>query len=82
MAEFLVEVYVARDDHPTARAIGQSVQADVAAVPGRSVRCLRSILVPEDETCLLLFEAPSAAAVDAAVRRAGLRPEHISVAES
>lgn len=82
MAEFLVEVYVVRGDHATAQAIERAANAGARCVIGRSVRCLRSILVPEDETCFLLYEAPSADAVDAAVRRAGLRPEHISVAAS
>jgi ubiquinone/menaquinone biosynthesis C-methylase UbiE len=46
------------------------------------VSCVRSIFVPQDETCFLLFEAPSADAVEEAVRRAGLRHEHISAAAS
>ena len=81
MADFLVEVYVAHDDHSTARDVVRAAQA-AADLPaeGPSVRCLRSIFVPEDETCFLLYEAHSADAVDTAVRRAGLRPEHISAA--
>ena len=83
MAEFLVEVYVARDDHRTAREIAAAARAvDGTPASGRSVRCLRSIFVPEDETCFLLFEAPSADAVGDAVRRAGLLPDHISAAVS
>ena len=39
-------------------------------------------LVPEDETCFLLFDAPSADLVAEAVHRAGLRHEHISAATS
>jgi hypothetical protein len=83
MAEFLVEVYVAHDDHSAAREIRRAAQA-AAGAPSveRPVRCLRSILVREDETCFLLYEAPSATAVADAVRRAGLTPEHISAAAS
>ena len=39
---------------------------------GTPVRFLRSIFVPEDETCFFLFEAPTAAAVRDAARRAQL----------
>jgi hypothetical protein len=83
MAEFLVEVYVAHHDHDAAREIRHAAQT--AAAPSaaqRTARCLGSILVPEDETCFLLYEAPSAAAVADDVRRAGLRPEHIAAAVS
>ncbi|WP_243057201.1 nickel-binding protein [Nocardioides sp. SR21] len=75
MAEFLVEVYVAHDDRSAAQRISRVAQADD---PTDGVRCLRSIFVPEDETCFLLYEAPSATTVADAVRRAGLEPEHIS----
>lgn len=80
MAEFLVEVYVAHDDRSAAQHIGRAVQA--AADPTDGAQCLRSIFVPEDETCFLLYEAPSAIAVADAVRRAGLVPEHISATAS
>ncbi len=49
---------------------------------GHPVRCVRSIFVPEDETCFLLYDAPSADLVAEAVQRAGLRHEHISAASS
>jgi hypothetical protein len=41
------------------------------------VRHLRSILVPEDETCFLLFDAPSSAAVRDALRRAAVPFERV-----
>lgn len=78
MAEFLVEVYVAPDDSRAAREIGRAVRESA----GCGVRCVRRILVPEDETCFLLYEGPSAEAVAAAVRRAGLTPDHVSAATS
>jgi hypothetical protein len=37
---------------------------------GTPVRFLRTVHVPEDDSCFLLFEAPSVAAVNEAVRRA------------
>jgi hypothetical protein len=39
---------------------------------GTPVRFLRSIFLPEDETCFFLFEAPTEAAVRDAAARAGL----------
>lgn len=84
MPEFLVELYVAHDDHQTAQQ--HAHRAERATVDmtreGRTLRCVRSIFVPQDETCFLLYEAPSVADVEEAVRRAGLRHEHISSASS
>jgi hypothetical protein len=42
---------------------------------GTPVRFLRSIFVPEDDTCFLLYEAPSARSVRQAAGRAGLVPK-------
>jgi hypothetical protein len=85
MAEFLVELYVTQDvDDRTARRLAD--RALSAAVDmtrdGSPVRCLGSIVVPDDETCLQLFEAPSVDVVRDAVHRAGLHCEHISAATS
>jgi ubiquinone/menaquinone biosynthesis C-methylase UbiE len=84
MPEFLVELYVAHGDHSAARLHAESAAKATADLTreGRPVSCLRSIFVPQDETCFLLFEAPSVRAVEEAVRRAGLRHEHISAAAS
>jgi ubiquinone/menaquinone biosynthesis C-methylase UbiE len=84
MAEYLVELYVAHGDHRAARQHAESAERAGADLTreGRPVRCVRSIFVPEDETCFLLYEATSADLVVEAVRRAGLRHEHISVATS
>lgn len=82
MAEYLVELYVAQGDHAAARhhvALAERAGADLTR-EGRAVRYLRSIFVPEDETCFLLYEADSADLVTEAVARAGLRLEHISAA--
>ena len=80
MPEFLVELYVAHDDSNAARLHAESAECVAAELTreGQPVSCVRSIFVPQDETCFLLFEAPSAVAVEDAVRRAGLRHEHIS----
>ena len=82
MPEFLVELYVARDDHTAARQ--QATRAQQAAceltLQGQPAQCVRSIYVPGDETCYLLYEALSADVVEDAVRRAGIRHAHISAA--
>ena len=46
----------------------------------RGVALLRSIVVPEDETCFLLFEAPDVEQVEHALRGAGLPFERIAQA--
>ena len=38
---------------------------------GTPIHCVRSILVPEDETCFFVFEAAAAIAVQELTRRAG-----------
>jgi hypothetical protein len=43
-----------------------------AATTGDGVRFLRSVFVPEDDTCFLIYEGPSAESVRAAARRAKL----------
>ena len=84
MAEYLVELYVAQGDQDVAQRHAESAEQAGAELTreGRPVRCLRSIFVPEDETCFLLFEAPAIEAVEDAVRRAGLPFAHVSEAES
>ena len=84
MAEYLVELYVAQGDQNVAQRHAESAEQAGAELTreGRPVRCLRSIFVPEDETCFLLFDAPSADLVAEVVHRAGLRHEHISAATS
>lgn len=54
----------------------RSAAADVSRA-GKQVRYLRSIFVPEDETCFHVFEAPSAKAVAEVVQWAGLSSDRI-----
>jgi len=84
MAEFLVELYVAHDDVLTARTLARRAQGAAVELTreGSPVRCVASVVVPDDETCLQLYQAPSIEVVQEAVRRAGLRSEHISSATS
>jgi hypothetical protein len=82
MAEFLVELYVSRAasgavaiDLERARLAAEQLTSE-----GTPVRCVRSILVPDDETCLCLYDAVSVEAVREMSVRAGLELERISAA--
>ncbi|MDQ3669189.1 MAG: DUF4242 domain-containing protein [Actinomycetota bacterium] len=82
MPEFLVELYVPRTD---AAAVEQgAARARLAAAEltreGTPVRYVRSIFVPEDETCFLLCEAGSVDDVRETARRAALSFERIAEA--
>ena len=84
MATFIVETYLSRSakgepDRTIARTV--AAVADLVA-SGEVIRYLRSIYVPDDEICLLLFEAGSADTVGLAARRAGLDPDRIALADS
>jgi hypothetical protein len=86
LSEFVVELYVARTD---AGAVERSAErarlaAEELSRQGTPVRYLSSIHIPEDETCFLLYRAPSADAVRTAAGRAGLPFDHVAevVAES
>ena len=72
MTGFAVELYA-----PTEERVGEDVQRVRAAskamtLEGIPVRYVRSLLLCDDETCFLLFDAPSAEAVGEASRRARL----------
>jgi hypothetical protein len=81
MLEFLAETYAPRDAPDTAvPSATDAAVAGQASQDGAPVRFLGAILVPEEETCFWLYQAPSAGAVRAAMTAAGLRPERISPA--
>jgi hypothetical protein len=79
MPEFLAETYTPW----LAPGIAAPCAADVARAaehasgPGAAARFLGAVAVPEEETCFWLYQAPSAAAVGAAMTAAGLRPDRI-----
>ena len=83
MPEFLIELYVSRAD--TASLERDTDRARLAAEElhrtGASVRYLRSIFVPEDETCFLLYEATSAEAVREAALRARLPVDRVAAVD-
>ena len=82
MTEYLLELYVARADAVAIDEDAQRVRlaAEEHTRQGTPVRYLRSIFVPEDETCFLIFEAGSADAVKAVAERASLSFEHVATA--
>jgi len=80
MTEFLGELYVPRahgvaveDDEARVRAAAAELTRE-----GRPVHFVRTIFVPEDETCFYLFEASSAGAVREVGARAALLFDRVS----
>jgi hypothetical protein len=81
MAEFLVEVYISRGAASVDSSLDRArLGAQRVTQEGTPVRYIRSIFVPEDETCFLVYEAASAEAVHAAVQCAALPFERVSEA--
>jgi hypothetical protein len=80
MAEFLVESYVARTDSAAVELAAERgrIAAEELTREGTPVRFLRSLFVPEDETCFFLYEADSPEVVRAAVSRAALSFERVA----
>ena len=76
MARYLAEVYTPNRGDAIAR-----TRADAATLArSPSVRYLRSIFVPEDETCFHVLDAASADIVDGAAREGSVRVERIAKA--
>lgn len=85
MPEFLVELYLSRFDGAAVAESGARsarLAAEELTREGRQVRYLRSIFVPEEETCFFIFEADSAKDVEDAARRASLAVDRVTVAIS
>ena len=82
MAEFLVELYVSRSDSAAVQAGAERARlaAEELTREGTPIRWLRSIFVPDDETCFFLYESGSAEAVREAARRAALPFERVAEA--
>ncbi len=80
MPEYLVEFYASRSDGAAVERSAEraSVHAAELTREGTPVRYVRSIFVPEDETCFLLYEAVSAADVREAACRAGVPFERVA----
>jgi hypothetical protein len=81
--EFLLELYVSRADVGAVERDAERTRlaAEELTREGKPVRLLRSIFVPEDETCFLLCEAASADTVREVARRAAIPFERIAEAK-
>jgi hypothetical protein len=79
MGEYLVEAYQPRlgDEARVELVARVRAAADEMTRDHVPVRYVRSIFVPEDETCFHVFEAGSAGAVRIASERAGLSAQRI-----
>jgi Protein of unknown function (DUF4242) len=84
MREYIAEQYLSGTDTGAAQSAAYAARlaAEQLSREGVSVQLVRSIFVPEDETCLYIYEADSVQTVRAAMSRAGLRLEHIAEALS
>jgi Nickel responsive protein SCO4226-like len=80
--EFLVEMYVTRDGAQTVAQATKRARtaADALTQDGTGVSHLRSIFVPRDETCFLLFEAETIDVVRAVAVLAELPFDRVSEA--
>jgi Protein of unknown function (DUF4242) len=79
MTEYLVELYVSKTNCAAIGAGWERLTRAAAELTdeGRPVRLVRSIFVPEDETCFLLVEAETAEVVRETARRAALTCERL-----
>lgn len=77
---FLAELYVSQSDPGAVRRGAERTRlaAEALTREGTPVRYLRSIFVPEDETCFHLCEAGSAEAIREVGRRASLPFERVA----
>ena len=80
MSEYLLEFYVPRSAARAAVDDGESARsaAEELARAGTDIRFCRSIFLPSEETCFVLFEAESAEAVRDAARLANLPSDRVS----
>lgn len=78
MPLFLVESYLPRSmgAHEKAPELARGA-AELAGSEGIDLRYVRTTLLPSDETCFHLFEAPSVDVVETALARAGLGCDRI-----
>jgi hypothetical protein len=80
MTEFLAELYLSRSD---AAALGRSMRrarqaAEEQTRQGMPVRYLRSMYLPDDETCFVLYEAESPEAARRVAALAAIGFERVS----
>ena len=80
MSRYLAEVYLAHIGELEAMTSPLRAAERATRHEGTPVRHLRSIFVPEDQTCLLLFEAGSPRSVQQVTERAGLQVTRVVAA--
>ena len=83
MVEFLVEAYCPLHEPrslPDPEEIAEA--ADRLTEEGQRVRLLRTVVIPEDETCFYIFEAGTGEAVREAAARSSLRFDRVVEAVS
>jgi hypothetical protein len=79
---FLVEYYEPDSQPSAAERIAERARAAVGELvrEGANLQFLRATHVPAEETCFLLYEAPSAELVAQATQRAAIRGARLSEA--
>ena len=79
MPSYLIESYLPRSRSGELRAVVDRLQraTESLTAEGRHARHLRSAFVPDDELCLHLVEAETAATVCEASRRAAIEPARV-----
>ena len=80
LPSYVVEGYVPRLSREELSSFEQRLRraAEIVSRSGTRVEHVRSVHIPDDETCFHFFEAASAEAVGAAGRQAGLAFERIT----
>jgi hypothetical protein len=84
MATFVIETYLSHHavSEPASTVSRVASAAAELTADGKRVRYVRSIFIPDDETCLILLDAESEDIVGLAARRAGLDPVRIAIAQA
>jgi hypothetical protein len=84
VTEFLVELYVSATEMEglTHRLSCARTAAELQSAQGVPVRYVRSILVPEEETCFVFYDAPSREAAGETARLAKLAFVCVAAAET
>ena len=84
MAGYVVEVYMSsgRASVPEDLAARARRVSEELSRIGTPIAYVRSVFLPDDETCFLFFEAPSLEAIQDACSRLGLTGERIAKATS
>jgi len=79
MGQFMLELYASRSDRDAVLARAERARTCAGQVQreGAAVRLSLVIFVPEDETCLLVYEAASIDSVRRCADLAGFPVEHI-----